>query len=352
MTRFPVSLLALAAALGCASRLTAQQDVTATKTGDALEFQAGGDLIARYQFAGTVRIEKGEGTKPLAKPYFWPLFAPGQVPVTREWPLKRGTPGETTDHFHQKSVWFCHGDVIPDGIELTKKSADKNVKGVDFWAEGGNHGRIVCTNVGEPKRASASHVVVPTTNEWVAAEGLKLMDEARTVHVVALPAGRLIVLDIDLTAAVPVTFGDTKEGSMGVRLPDAMRTSRKGGGTVTSSSGKTVAAPMKDNLPLWGEVADWNDYSGTVDGKPAGLAVFADPKNPIPSAWHTRAYGLMAANPFGRDAAGFPSRKGNTELVKLAKGDHLKLRYAVYAHAGDTTEGQVAEAFKTFAEMK
>ena len=347
MTRFlPLTaLVALAAPL-------AAQDVTATKSGDTIEFKAGGDTISRYQFAGTVQVDKGEATKPLAKPFFYPLYAPGQIPVTRDWPMKRGTPGETVDHFHQKSVWFCHGDVIPDGVTLKQKSADKNVKGVDFWAEGGNHGRIVCTSVGEPKQVSANHVVVPTTNEWQAAEGLKLLDEARTLHVVALPAGRLIVFDVDLTAAVPVTFGDTKEGSMGVRVPDSFRTQLPTGGTVTSSNGKTVAAPAKDNLPVWGEIADWHDYSATVGGKAAGLAVFADPTNSQPSAWHTRAYGLMAANPFGRAGSAFPSQKGKTELVKLAKGDHLKLRYGVYAHAGDATDGKVAEVFRAFVAMK
>jgi hypothetical protein len=25
---------------------------------------------------------------------------------------------DKTDHFHQKSVWFCHGDVIPEGLAL------------------------------------------------------------------------------------------------------------------------------------------------------------------------------------------------------------------------------------------
>ena len=139
---------------------------------------------------------------------------------------------------------------------------------------------------------------------------------------------------------------------MGVRVPDSFRLDAKGGGTVTSSTGKTATALAKDNLPLWGQVADWNDYSGTSDGKPAGLAVFAGPTNPAASAWHTRAYGLMAANPFGRSASGFPSQKGKADLVKLAKGDHLKLRFAVYAHAGDATAGHVAEAFAAFAAMK
>src|SRR5207244_1329753 len=78
----------------------------------------------------------------------------------------------------------------------------------------------------------------------------------------------------------------------------------------------------------WGHVSDWCDYSGPVGDKTAGVAILAAPTNPIKSAWHSRGYGLMAANPFGREKSGFPAMKGNTDLVRIAKGEHLKLRYA------------------------
>lgn len=322
-------------------------DVTVTKTDTHLEFKAGDAVVAKYQYAGTVQVEKGEGTKPLAKPFFYPLLAPGGTPVTRGWPMVRGTPGEKVDHFHQKSAWFCHGDVIPEGVEMKTRSADKRVHGVDFWAESAGHGRIVCTLVKDPTGNS-----VTTLNEWRTPDGVTILDEVRTITVTAGPAGNLIVLDIDLHAGVcPVTFGDTKEGSMGVRVNDEFRLERDGtDGVVTSADGTAVKGKAKDNLPVWGQFAAWHDYSGTVGGKPVGVAVFADPKNPHPSAWHTRAYGLMAANPFGRKDSQFPAVKGKAELVKLAKGEHLKLRYGVYAHAGDAAAGKVAEAFAAFAK--
>ena len=35
-------------------------------------------------------------------------------------------------------------------------------------------------------------------------------------------------------------------------------------------------------------------------GKTYGVAVLDDPRNPLhPTRWHVRAYGLLAANPFG-----------------------------------------------------
>ena len=84
-----------------------------------------------------------------------------------------------------------------------------------------------------------------------------------------------------------------------------------------------------------------------MNEKPVGIAVFDHPDNPKAN-WHVRAYGLNAANPFGRDHSGFPSQKGNTNLVRIAKGSDLKLKYAVYAHTGDAKTGKVAEAYEVF----
>jgi hypothetical protein len=106
----------------------------------SIEFYHGKELTGRYHLAADV-----------AKPYMWPLNAPNGKPVTRAWPMGPAAPEEKkTDHPHQKSLWFCHGDVIPEGVEIKKKSKTAGVKGVDFWDESENHGRIVCVKVGEP----------------------------------------------------------------------------------------------------------------------------------------------------------------------------------------------------------
>jgi hypothetical protein len=249
------------------------------------------------------------------------------------------------DHPHQKSLWFCHGDVIPEGLDYTKHS--RNVAGVDFWAEGKGHGKIVCIEVGKPT-SDDKHAALVTRNEWRTAEGQKILDERRTIRYYPLaPGANLLVLDIDLHASVcPITFADTKEGSLGVRVREVLRVDR-GKGQLTNAEGKS------GEKGCWGLVSAWCDYSGPVDEKSiAGIAVFADPKNPIDTAWHARNYGLMAANPFGRDKhARFPSRKGNDTPVKLAKGEHLRLRYGVFVHTGDAKTGKVAENYDTFVKL-
>src|SRR5688572_24071395 len=68
---------------------------------DHIEFLVDGKSVARYVTGPNI-----------AKPYFWPMLGPGGERLTRAWPMERGAPGESTDHVHQKSAWFCHGDVI------------------------------------------------------------------------------------------------------------------------------------------------------------------------------------------------------------------------------------------------
>ncbi len=60
----------------------------------------------------------------------------------------------------------------------------------------------------------------------------------------------------------------------------------------------------------------------------------------------------MAANPFGRAKSGFPDMKDRSDLVKLAKGEHLKLRYGLLVHPGDAKEGKVGEFYDRFVKMK
>ena len=291
-------------------------------------FSIGNDEVARYHIGPAV-----------AKPYFWPLLAPGQVKVTRAWPMEKGAPKESVDHVHQKSAWFCHGDVIPEGVTVVP-SSDKHVKGVDFWSEGKGHGVIAGVAV------SVTGNVLTTKNEWRDAAGTKLLDETRVITLTMVSGGRLFAFDITLIASVcPLTFGDTKEGSFGVRVNDQMTLKAKDTkNALVNADGKSGEAGV------WGMLSDWCDYSGEVDGRLAGVAIFDDPKNPSRAGWHSRGYGLMAANPFGRKASGFPGRKGAEDLVKLLKGESLTLRYGLYLHDGDAKSGKVADAYQAFVK--
>lgn len=302
-----------------------------------IDFRVGKALVARYHVAPSV-----------AKPYFWPVNAPNGTPITRAWPMATAEKGERKDHVHQKSAWFCHGDVIPEGLELKHKI--KNVDGVDFWSENKGHGRIIVKKVGEVSQ-KGNHAQVTTVNEWQTADGVKILDETRTIHLYNLGDAQLLVLDIDLHASeYPITFGDTKEGSMGVRVRHLLTEVRNG--TLENADGKVGAGK------LWGVHSNWCDYSGPLPVKGSdktatvGITIFDDTNNSPRSAWHSRNYGLMAANPFGRSKSRFPAVRDSKDLKKLEKGEHLKLRYGLYLHMGNAKAGQVAQAYEKFLNLK
>jgi hypothetical protein len=299
---------------------------------DYVDFLANQEQIARYH--------TGSG---VARPYLWPLRGPGGVSLTRSWPMEKAPPGGSTDHPHQKSAWFCHGDLFAQDIPYRQKS--HGVEGVDFWSESQDSGRIVCNKIHKPTMEK-NHGSLRTQNSWLSADGVKILDERRDIHFYNFGDTRLFVFEIDLEAKYgAVTFGDTKEGSFGVRVNDVIR-EEKGNGKIENADGKI------GEKECWGRLSAWCDYSGVIDGKTAGLAVLADPANPYPSCWHSRGYGLMAANPFGRAKSGFPDMKGRTDLVKLAKGEHLKLRYGLLLHPGDAKKGKVADYFQRFVKLK
>lgn len=292
----------------------------------------GNELITQYNLRG------------YSRPIFWPVNAPGGLPLTRAWPMEKTIPaGGSSDHVHQKSLWFCHGDVIPEGIEVKQKI--RGIDGVDFWSEAPGHGKIVGginhSNIGNRQAP------VPTHNQWQTADGTKILDEQRTIYCYDLGKTRLLVLKIDLHASVaPITFGDTKEGALGVRINDVIRAGKYGKGTIENAKGK------HGEKECWGRIADWCDYSGPIDGKVVGLAVLADAKNAYPTYWHVRDYGLMAANPFGRKKAAFHDGAADKPLVRLAKGEHLQLRYGVLLHEGDASAGQVAQHYQRFLTLR
>ena len=98
---------------------------------------------------------------------------------------------------------------------------------------------------------------------------------------------------------------------------------------------------------MWGKRADWHDYSGTVDGKTG--------RHRLVRSSEERAPGRLAHAGVWTDGGesvrpGLVSRTPRGELAKLAKGEHLKLRYGLLLHKGDAKDGKVAEHYAAFAK--
>ena len=311
MTRQAVVLLAVAAF----APPIARAEVTVKKTDTGVEVALDGKPFATYVFKSGV------------KPILWPVIGPTGKEMTRAWPMREGNPDEKTDHPHQRSFWFTHG----------------NVNGVDFWAETAKvQGKIEHKELVKAEGGRVATIV--TRNDWIGPDGQTILHDKRMLRFGGDADNRWIDFDIDITAAAPVvTFGDTKEGSFGLRIAETMRTDRKLGGKIITSEGLSDA-------DAWGKPAAWVDYHGPVEGETLGIAIFNHPSSfRFPSHWHVRTYGLFAANPWG--LADFTGGKERGEH-SLKKGESLTLRYRVLFHRGDEKEGNVAQAFKSYAEQE
>jgi hypothetical protein len=145
----------------------------------------------------------------------------------------------------------------------------------------------------------------------------------------------------------PLTWGDTKEGSFGMRLADSMRAiAEKGkpaGGHILNANG------LKDG-DAWGKPSPWCDYSGPLGGRTSGVAIFDHPANlRHPTTWHVRDYGLFAANPFGLHD--FDPRLKNDPKAgahTLSAYGSITFFYRLYFHDGTPEEAHVADAWDAY----
>jgi len=263
--------------------------------------------------------------KQWARPFFYPVIGPDFVQLTRSYPMIEDVPGETTDHPHHKSFWVAHGDV----------------GGVDNWSEEKGHGRIVSKRLKEVTSGAVAAIVCQDL-EWVSRRGASVVSEEREIRVYAAPPDQRIV-DLRVTFKAKsrkVVFGDTKEGGIcSVRVATPMVGSR--GGKIENSYGAIGEAEC------WGRRAVWCDYSGTVNAKPVGIAIFDTPGNlRHPTYWHVRDYGLMTANPFG--ISHFQPDSGERGDWTLPPRKELTFRYRIYMHRGDATIGRVRDKYHDY----
>ncbi|MGB6045261.1 MAG: PmoA family protein, partial [Pirellulales bacterium] len=186
--------------------------------------------------------------------------------------------------------------------------------------------------------------VIVTSNDWIGPHGRKILEDQRTLRFDTDGDSRWIDFDVTMTANdKPVRFGDTKEGSLGIRVAGTMKVEAQPGGQIVNSEGH------KDEQ-AWGKAAAWVDYHGPVDGKTVGIAILNHPNSfRHPTYWHVRTYGLLAANPFGLNDFTSGAKQGS---YTLPAGESITLRYRILLHQGDQVEGKVAEAYAAYAATK
>jgi Methane oxygenase PmoA len=295
------------------NRSVKSQGVVLREGAGKVEILVDGQPFTTYYF---------EGYK---KPIFFPLRAASGTVVTRGYPMVPDVPGEAQDHPHHKGLWFTHGDV----------------NGVDFWSESDKTGRILHRKL-EVAKSDPTVGVLKSENDWVTPSSQVILREVREVKIHSQPGVRVMDFDLKVTAVSdPVKFGDTKEGSFGIRL--AQPFSDKDGGKMENSRGGIGEAGC------WGKPAEWVDYSTKINGETVGVAIFDHPSSfRHPTHWHARAYCLFAVNPFGlHDFYKDPTKDGSHTLKA---GESLTFRYRVYIHRGNAQDAKIADQYKAYAD--
>jgi hypothetical protein len=244
--------------------------------------------------------------------------------------------GETHDHPHHRGLWFSHG----------------SVNGYDFWSNepsqhGGKNARIVLKSIGRITSGKQSGTI-DAVFDWLDPQRKTLLTETRTMTFYAEQARRVIDFDINLTPLTKVTFGDTKEGAFAIRLAPSLEERTGESLPVPKRTGLMVDSEGRRGEPqVWGHRASWVDYFGEVEGEKLGVAILDHPSNPRhPTYWHSRSYGLFAANIFGLHD--FLNDKNADGKLTVVPGQPLRFRYRVIIHPGDTQSANIAGEFQKY----
>jgi hypothetical protein len=315
--------LSLCALCVLAANLHAAPTVKITQTPTALEITVDGQPFTTYRFAAT------PDDPAFHRPYFYPVLSADGIEITSDqWRLQQKQPTEAAkkkiDHPHQRSVFVGHGDV----------------NGADHWTHKDKEN--------EQQRHLKFTAVSPDsfTEEltWDSKEPNKpLLAETRTVKIIAYDDGtRAIDVTSTLTASnadavfkvKPLNVSGVEAGWLAARvapsISDAIKDKKS---QITSSAGATSEKEARE------KPATWCDYSGPIDGKTYGIALFDHPHNPgHPTPFHVRNFGLL-------------THIGIHDWT-LKQDQSQSLRHRLLFHSGDGKSAKLDERYKEFVGGK
>ena len=232
------------------------------------------------------------------RPHFQNLRAPSGVQVTRAHPPAAG---DATDHATMHpGVWLAFGDI----------------NGEDFWR---NKARIEHVAFTTDPTAADGRLTFATRNRLVAHDGTALASQVSRIAIAAMGDHAFVLTwEAEIRGeGRELVFGDQEEMGLGVRV--ATQLTEKDGGLVVNSEG------VKGAKAVWGNPAAWAAYSRETGGRLQGVAIFPSSSNPNPTWWHSRDYGAIVANGFGKRV--LPASANGNLVVR--PGEALKLRYDV-----------------------
>jgi hypothetical protein len=291
--------------------------------------------LQRNDKAGTLRvmIDGREAfvyqyAESLDLPHYWPMRSPAGknmlVQMAEPYP-------------HHRSFWFADTVRTNGGREVSLYNAYYSGREVEpkikYEPPFKDHIRhLEFTRL----EAKGSRAVVEARLLWEMDGRTPILEERRTMIVHALGEGEYF-LDISFKLAAvseEVEFVSDNVHYAWPYLRLEKSWSGESGGRIVSDTGET--GEPATNL----KVARWIDYSNSVDGEAAGVAIFQYPDR-ANHRWLTREYGCFGPRrPDGVSGKAFI----------LLKGGSIRQRVGVLVHKGEVRAGKVAERYDDYVK--
>lgn len=302
------------------------EPVTLARNGNSVEVSIGGQLFTTFHFESEYD-----------KPFLQALRTADGTIVTRGIPVGNSIPPEHEHDKslepHQRALYFGHGDI--DGYSFWVEKVFSKY----YHTSSLKYGRLVFRKLDELKSGRDSGVV-RATFDMQGEDGKTFAQQTQEYKFQGDAKNRIIDCEYVIKAGdAPVVFGDTKEGTFGIRLAPELDAPD---GTMVNSEGGHGEAEV------WGKRADWVDVDGVINGHKLGVAVFDAPDSfHHPTYWHARGYGLLAANPFGLSF--FYNDPKHSGSYTLPAGQSIRFHYRVVIHEGTYQDAGIGHLYDEFA---
>ena len=283
----------------------------------------------------------------LEKQSLYPIISASGKLITRGYPLNP-RPFERADAPHQLGLWFNFG----------------NVNGLDFWnnsslVSADQKSRYGAIKFREILSQNSKRGELKVRSDWVDVKGNVLLNEETSYLFSGISNRRSIIRTTVLRAIQTVTFCESKEGLLAIRVDRAFEEPSKPA-MLIDANGVPTETPIINNdgvngiyhnanglngTDVWGKRSPWVSLRAMKDDEIISITIFDHSQNPnYPAWWHTRGYGLFAVNNLG--GREFDKKADEVKII-LIPGRMLIFKFKVVI-AGDLSDKEINKIAKAF----
>jgi hypothetical protein len=290
----------------------------------------------------------------LKKPVLFPILTAQGTTITRGYPFATRA-GERVDHPHHVGMWLNY----------------ESVNGFDFWnnstaiKDRSKYGTIKHTGITQTN-GGYGKANLSVTADWIDTDGKgsTLLKEKTTYIFHAKGNQRIIDRITTLTAlGETVVFKDVKDGFFAIRVARELEHPSDKPDIFVDANGIETKVDKLDNTGItgnyhsseglegdnvWSTRGKWVNLAGKIKGEDISICIIDHPKNVnYPTFWHSRGYGLFAANPLGEKV--FTKEKKELNFT-LAPSQSVTFRYRTVITSGKVSEAEFNKLAAQFAQ--